>query len=566
MRLRRRLIAIMIVLVALGLVAVDVVTYSSLHSYLYGRTDDQLGVAQDQVDASYLHAKSHGLPLTVATVGRVVSPEVYVEILDSAGNPVLIRPSGSKLFQDPPPKLPAKLPVRPPFTRRELVRGSYRPDAASVNVPSSSSSESQPDAEYRLQASALPGETLVVAARLDSVEATLNSLLHVELAVSAGVVVALLIMLTLLIRRGLRPLEDMTAEAGAIAAGDLTRRVQPADEKSEIGRLGSALNGMLAQIELAFDKQRSSEDRLRRFLGDASHELRTPLTSIRGYAELLRKDALEDDEARERALARIESESARMGVLVEDLLILARMGESPVPETKPVDLAAFVSDAVEDARALDPSRQITLTVSGQAIIEADEQRIEQLIHNLLQNALVHTPAGTPVDVRVERSGSVTALRVRDEGPGMDEEQASRVFDRFYRGTASGRDNGSGLGLFIVATVAKSLGGHVSVDTAPGKGATFTVVLPGRAAGPGEGPHADQGDGREDGREDGRGVSREAAPVSTEPVTHPALASGGPAPTNGGPAPTNEGPAPTPASTPGTGADSSEAHEPDTVHH
>ncbi|MGA7417619.1 MAG: ATP-binding protein [Acidimicrobiales bacterium] len=566
MRLRRRLIAIMIVLVALGLVAVDVVTYSSLHSYLYGRTDDQLGVAQDQVDASYLHAKSHGLPLTVATVGRVVSPEVYVEILDSAGNPVLIRPSGSKLFQDPPPKLPAKLPVRPPFTRRELVRGSYRPDAASVNVPSSSSSESQPDAEYRLQASALPGETLVVAARLDSVEATLNSLLHVELAVSAGVVVALLIMLTLLIRRGLRPLEDMTAEAGAIAAGDLTRRVQPADEKSEIGRLGSALNGMLAQIELAFDKQRSSEDRLRRFLGDASHELRTPLTSIRGYAELVRKDALEDDEARERALARIESESARMGVLVEDLLILARMGESPVPETKPVDLAAFVSDAVEDVRALDPSRQITLTVSGQAIIEADEQRIEQLIHNLLQNALVHTPAGTPVDVRVERSGSVTALRVRDEGPGMDEEQASRVFDRFYRGTASGRDNGSGLGLFIVATVAKSLGGHVSVDTAPGKGATFTVVLPGRAAGPGEGPHADQGDGREDGREDGRGVSREAAPVSTEPVTHPALASGGPAPTNGGPAPTNEGPAPTPASTPGTGADSSEAHEPDTVHH
>jgi hypothetical protein len=162
---------------------------------------------------------------------------------------------------------------------------------------------------------------------------------------------------------------------------------------------------------------------------------------------------------------------------------------------------------------------------------------------------------------------------------MDEEQASRVFDRFYRGTASGRDNGSGLGLFIVATVAKSLGGHVSVDTARGKGATFTVVLPGRAAVPGEGPQADQadqvdqGDGRDVGREGGRGASRGPAPMSTESVTHPALASGGPAPTNGGPAPTNggpaptnEGPAPTPASTPGTGADSSEAHEPDTVHH
>ena len=417
MRIRRRLIAIMIVLVALGLVAVDVVTYSSLHSYLYGRTDDQLGVAQDQVDASYLHAKSHGLALSAATVGRVVSPEVYVEILNSTGNPVLVRPSGSKLYQDPPPKLPAKLPVRPPFTRRELVRGSYRPDSASVNVPSSSSSGSQPNAEYRLQASALPGETLVVAVRLDSVTATLTSLLHIELAVSAGVVVALLVMLTLLIRRGLRPLEDMTEEAGAIAAGDLTRRVQPADEKSEIGRLGSALNGMLAQIELAFDKQRSSEDRLRRFLGDASHELRTPLTSIRGYAELLRKDALEDEDAKERALARIESESARMGVLVEDLLVLARMGESPVPETKPVDLAAFVTDAVEDARALDPSRLITLTVSGQAIIQADEQRIEQLIHNLLQNALVHTPASTPVDVRVERSRQHDGAPGTGRGPG-----------------------------------------------------------------------------------------------------------------------------------------------------
>jgi two-component system, OmpR family, sensor kinase len=482
MRIRRRLIAIMIVLVALGLVAVDVVTYSSLHSYLYGRTDDQLSVAQDQVDSAFLHDESRGVPLSAATVGRIVSPQVYVEILDRAGKAVLTRPSGSKLFQDPPPKLPAKLPVRAAFTRHELTHGSYRPDAAAVNVPSVGA-ESQPDAEYRLQASALPNGTLVVAARLDSVNATLSSLLHVELAVSAGVVVALLIMLTLLITRGLRPLEDMTAEAGAIAAGDLTRRVQPADDKSEIGRLGKALNGMLAQIELAFDKQRISEDRLRRFLSDASHELRTPLTSIRGYAELLRKDALEDDEARERALARIESESARMGMLVDDLLILARMGESPVPETRPVDLTSIVTDAVEDARALDPSRQITLTTSDHAIIEADEKHIEQLIQNLLQNALIHTPAGTSVHVRVEQSESQTTLRVRDEGPGLDAEQASRVFDRFYRGTSSGRGSGSGLGLFIVATVAKSLGGGVSVDTAPGKGASFVVVLPRRGMAP-----------------------------------------------------------------------------------
>ncbi|HEX4217346.1 MAG TPA: ATP-binding protein [Acidimicrobiales bacterium] len=555
MRIRRRLIAIMIVLVALGLVAVDVVTYSSLHSFLYGRTDDQLSVAQDQVDAAYLHDQSRGVPLSAATVGRIVSPEVYVEILDRAGKPVLTRPSGSKLLADPPPQLPAQLPVRAPFTRRELAHGSYRPDAASVNVPSTGD-ESQPDAQYRLQASALPGGTLVVAARLDSVNATLSSLLHVELAVSAGVVVALLIMLTLLITRGLRPLEDMTAEAGAIAAGDLTRRVQPADDKSEIGRLGKALNGMLAQIELAFDKQRISEDRLRRFLSDASHELRTPLTSIRGYAELLRKDALEDDEARERALARIESESARMGMLVDDLLILARMGESPVPENMPVDLAAIVADAVEDARALDPSRQITLT-TDHAIIEADEKRIEQLIRNLLQNALVHTPAGTPVDVQVEQSGNQTILRVRDEGPGLDTEQASRVFDRFYRGASSGRQSGSGLGLYIVATVAKSLGGDVRVDTAPGKGASFVVVLPGPDIGPdsqNNGPRTPT-----DPRADSRSIPgnpRSGAPSEATPSE--ATPSEG-TPSEGTP---SEGTPSRASSAP----DPIEVHEPDTVRH
>lgn len=565
MRIRRRLIAIMVVLVALGLVAVDVVTYSSLHSSLYGRTDDQLSVAQDQVDAAYLHYQSRGLPLSGAVIGRIVSPEVYVEILDKTGKPVLSRPSGSKLHQDPPPKLPVKLPVRPPFTRHELAHGTYRPNSASVNVPSLPSS-SQPDTQYRLQASALPGETLVVAARLDSVNATLSSLLHVELAVSAGVVVALLIMLTLLITRGLRPLEDMTAEAGAIAAGDLTRRVQPADDKSEIGRLGKALNGMLAQIELAFEKQRSSEDRLRRFLSDASHELRTPLTSIRGYAELLRKDALENDEARERALARIESESARMGMLVEDLLVLARMGESPVPETRPVDLSAIVTDAVEDARALDPSRRITLTASDHAIIEADQKRIEQLIHNLLQNALIHTPAGTSVDVDVERSGSQTTLRVRDQGPGLDADQASRVFDRFYRGASSRSESGSGLGLFIVAAVAKSLGGDVSVDTAPGNGACFIVVLPGVDTGAVGGPDdvpTTSSSSQSDGAPGAPGApgtpgapGRSRAPGAPAAPGRSGAPGAGPLSVPGAPPPSV--PTPTP--------NSIEAHESDAVHH
>jgi two-component system OmpR family sensor kinase len=210
-----------------------------------------------------------------------------------------------------------------------------------------------------------------------------------------------------------------------------------------------------------------------------------------------------------------------MGMLVDDLLILARMGESPVPETRPVDLTSIVTDAVEDARALDPSRQITLTTSDHAIIEADEKHVEQLIQNLLQNALIHTPAGTSVDVRVEQSESQTTLRVRDEGPGLDAEQASRVFDRFYQGTSSRRESGSGLGLFIVATVAKSLGGDVSVDTAPGKGASFVVVLPRRGMAPespNNGPRMPTGP-----QTDGRsmpGVPRSGAPSRRSPAPDP----------------------------------------------
>jgi two-component system OmpR family sensor kinase len=243
------------------------------------------------------------------------------------------------------------------------------------------------------------------------------------------------------------------------------------------------------------------------------------------------------------------------------------MGESPVPETRPVDLSAIVTDAVEDARALDRSRRITLTAADHAIIEADQKRIEQLIHNLLQNALVHTPAGTSVDVVVERSGTQTILRVRDQGPGLDADQASRVFDRFYRGTSSGPESGSGLGLFIVATVATSLGGHVSVDTAPGKGASFVVVLPGADTGP---------DGGLDGGVEGgpwttptgpdsAGESPSGAPDATHATPgNPAnpAAPANPATPAGHPSVPGDGPpsAPTPA------PDSVEAHESDAVHH
>jgi two-component system OmpR family sensor kinase len=478
MRLRRRLVATMIVLVALGLAIVDIIILSTLHSYLYGRIDDQLTTATTQTAAFIARANERGFTITSTSLSDRVSPEIFIELIDADGT-TLTRPSGPAGDVDFPPELPAHLRVRPvPATTRQHV---YHPSSASIDV----AAHGGHGPEYRLQATSLPGQTLIVATSLDEVNSTLASLRNVELAVSLGLIAALAVLMTLLVWLGLRPLEDMAKEADAIAAGDLTRRVGPTEGDGEIARLGRALNGMLEQIETAFAQRTRSEERLRSFLADASHELRTPLTSIRGYAELLQKGALENAESRDRALSRIEKEAARMGVLVGDLSILAREGEGPEPARTRVDLVAVVTEAVADASAIDPSRSITLATNGEVPVAGDDARLGQLIHNLLGNALTHTPAGTPVEVGVSAHGNDAVLRVRDHGPGMSAEQASHAFDRFYRGDAERLDGGSGLGLFIVASLARTFGGQVRVNTAQGQGATFEVVLPVYGTGPGQ---------------------------------------------------------------------------------
>ncbi len=483
MTLRLRLVVAIVAVVAVGLVAVDLIALSSLHSFLYGRVDSQLTTAAREVAALTRRSESTGEPVTATRVHERVSPDVYVLLLDPSGDTVLSVPSGSRLQADPAPHLPDPLPVH------RLTVGydadgdaqAYRPAASAVTVGSSVRSgrthRLSAGPQYRLLAVSLPGRTLVVATRLDTVTATLDSLQDVLAALSVGLLLLLVVVIAVVVRRGLRPLEDMTREADAIADGDLTRRVQPGDGTTEIARLGRALNGMLAQIEDAFDQRAGSEERLRSFLADASHELRTPLASIQGYAELLRKDALPDDGARARALERIGQEAARMGVLVGDLALLAREDGDPVPELVAVDLAAVAAAAVDDARVLDPSRSVALDAPVPVPVLGDPVRLEQLVHNLVDNALVHTPTGTPVEVRVAVDGARAVLEVRDHGPGLGPEQAARVFDRFYRGGTSGRGGGSGLGLFIVASLARTFGGEASVATGPGEGATFTVTLP-----------------------------------------------------------------------------------------
>jgi two-component system, OmpR family, sensor kinase len=288
------------------------------------------------------------------------------------------------------------------------------------------------------------------------------------------------------VRIGLLPLDRMGRTAGAIAGGDLSHRVESTDPRIEVGRLGIALNRMLDRLEEAFAERQASEDRLRQFLADASHELRTPLASIRGYAELFRIGAARSPRDTEKAMRRIEDEAARMGVLVEDLLILARLDQVADAPHDEVDLAPLAGDAVDDARATAADRRIALRAEPPAVVMGHAHQLRQVLGNLLRNALVHTPAGTPIEVTVGPEGDDVRLEVRDHGPGLPTDRPEALFERFWR-AEGGRERGragAGLGLPIVAAIVDAHGGRVRAGNVEGGGASFVVVLPRAAAGQG----------------------------------------------------------------------------------
>jgi two-component system, OmpR family, sensor kinase len=300
-----------------------------------------------------------------------------------------------------------------------------------------------------------------------------------------------------LIRRSMRPLSQIEKTASAIAAGDLSQRVPDPEPDNpvaltEVGSLSRSLNTMLAQIEAAFTAQaeseaaaRRSEERMRRFIADASHELRTPLTTIRGFAELYRQGAVTTPEKTAEVVQRIENEASRMGLLVEDLLLLARLDRERPIRLDLVEMRVLASEAVEAARVMAPDRDITLSVpfdAGPLVVTGDDARLRQVIGNLVSNALTHTPAGTPVIVRLTSRGGQAVLEVHDRGEGLSREQQERVFERFYRAdpARTRRSDGSvptGLGLAIVAALVAAHSGTVEVDSQPGEGATFRVLLP-----------------------------------------------------------------------------------------
>ncbi|MDQ2935677.1 MAG: HAMP domain-containing histidine kinase [Chloroflexota bacterium] len=326
---------------------------------------------------------------------------------------------------------------------------------------------------------ALGGGMVVVAIPLTPVQETLSQLLQLEAQIGLGVLLSVAVLALLIISIGLRPLRQMGIVAQDIAAGDLSKRVEPATPKTEIGRLGLALNGMLSQIEAAFAERTESNMRLRRFIADASHELRTPLTSIRGYSEMLRRGASQSLTDSELARRRIEEESVRMTSLVDDMLLIARLDQGRPLEKKLVDLQAIAQDAAADARAVAPQREITLTAPASVVVEGDDTRLRQVLGNLVRNAIVHTPAQTAIEIAVSTVDGVGRMSVADHGPGLPDEELDRIFEPFYRADPSrSRDSGgAGLGLSIVSAVVSAHGGHVTVSETNGGGATFEVELP-----------------------------------------------------------------------------------------
>jgi signal transduction histidine kinase len=480
--LRITLVALLVGLVTLALLATGFATSALLKGYLQGEQDKQLRA-------------------TAADVQR------DVQLLDTCISNDYRQPSRSEYYACIPPESGSvNVLLGPLEEERDLPDADeLLDDLRSGGEPFSVRSEDRREIWRVIAVDGPGGWTIVVGNDMQRDQIAISRLIATQGIVGLVVLCVLGAAGYVLVRNSLRPLAEVERTARRIADGDLSQRVPEGDDRTEIGRLTTALNRMLSRIESAFRAQqqseaqaRGSELRMRRFVADASHELRTPLTSIRGFAELYRQGAVRGDDDVRRLMERIESEGGRMGLLVEDLLLLARMDQQRPLAVKPVDLAAVAGDAVHDARAVQPDRPIALhlddSLTDVPVLLGDEGRLRQIVGNLVANALVHTPTGTRITVSLgEESDGMLVLRVADEGPGMDPADAARAFERFYRADASRNRaaGGTGLGLSIVDSLAAAHGGSVQLDTAAGRGTTVTVRLP--RSGPPEPLAADEPD-------------------------------------------------------------------------
>lgn len=475
MSIRSRLaIAVALVLIVTFAV-VGVVLARSTRATLISQVDQQVAANADRatMGGASFDDRSHDdhdkKPSgTTTTGGFPLAPydnhAIALFVYSPSGELVVNQPCGFEDDLKPPPSLPA--------VSSQQFKLLYNKTVTTPAVDNSLSYRTlvQPEAN---------GYIVVTAAPLDDVDQAVARLERLFLLVGGGALLVTTVLAYLLIRRGLRPVDRMIDVAAEIAAGNLSLRVPEANPRTELGQLGGALNNMLHRIENAVQARAASEERLRRFIGDAAHELRTPLTSVRGYAELYRQGAIHDDASVDKAMGRIEAEGSRMARLVEEMLLLARLDQQRGLEVKPVDLVALTREALADFAAVEPDRPLTDDLAPAALVSGDPLRLRQVIDNLLTNARVHTPPRTPVHVSLATEGPVAVLTVADEGPGIAEGDREHVFERFWRADRARvrSRGGSGLGLSIVASLVEAHGGTIAVATEPGQGAAFTIRLP-----------------------------------------------------------------------------------------
>ncbi|CAN2229442.1 BaeS Signal transduction histidine kinase [Candidatus Nanopelagicaceae bacterium] len=475
--LLNRLTLGVVLLSAMGFVASDIAAQTLLRSYLTEQMDAELtsvsGGSLPRVDrAGIAHDEGELLP-DGDNQSRTVVRAAPLQRVPTATSVTLIGPGGIVLGQ-----------IGGDLNGSEISRylkgltaadiASYDGKPFTIEVPGS---------DFRVIARELPSGlgTFVVGQTFESVESTLQRLQGLFILIGLAMILLIALASRKVIRVGLRPLISVEATAERIAGGDLTARLPDVKPNTEVGRLVNTLNTMLARIEESFAARVESESKLRRFVADASHELRTPITAIRGFAELHRQGAVTGDANTKELIGRIEGESKRMGSLVEDLLLLARLDQSREMKSDPVNLSGLVADAVASASAAGPDHTVRFEKPIEEIYAlGDNDRIHQVVANLLANARTHTPSGTTIDVSIVQSEDGVRIRIADNGPGLSKQDQERIFERFYRADSSRvrqDGEGTGLGLSIVDAVMRAHAGQVSVESELGKGASFTLFFP-----------------------------------------------------------------------------------------
>ncbi|MEW2080059.1 HAMP domain-containing sensor histidine kinase [Streptomyces sp. NPDC013433] len=455
-----------VVLLALGIVAATVVSVMGMRYYLLDQIDTELTRTRDSLGGTELTLRQID-SLSVLSFfrdrvdpdwNREDDPDSIFAAVNTRGEPVGV------------------LGFAPTDAQRDLADAVG--DARTLLQDPEPHDVTVRGATYRVTATRLAdGTYILIAGSTEAVHHAIAKVVKFDLTIGTLLLLLLACLTMISVRRRMRPLEDMVETSSAIAEGDLTRRVPSSRETIlEVEQLRIALNSMLQQVESAYRTRERSAAQLRRFVADASHELRTPLAAIRGYLQLYDRGMLREPTERKRAWDRMMAESDRMGRLVDELLVLARLDQRPELRLRNVDVCRLIRDAAEDLRVQQPERAVTVDADGSVLVHADEAGLRQVLGNLLGNVRTHTPADVAVRLGVVRADGTVRLSVADDGPGLAAEDAARVFDRFFR---AGGGAGSGLGMAIVQGVVRAHGGEVSVRTAPGEGLEVTVTLPAR---------------------------------------------------------------------------------------